>query len=185
MAWTVPRTDVLLKVLGAPHQTELVCSLFRLSAALLDSGATVQVWTCAEATGLTRAGLGDRKPRDPADRMVRHPSTAGLVRELLAGAPGRISWYACRFCCVDRGAIEDQFADVLYFVHGLHRQSGGVELALRGAAAGFAVQADRPPALRVAGRLLDTLPDPRRSVQLLLDDGVAVWAEEPMLSATQ
>ncbi len=106
MAWTVPPTDVLLKVLGAPHQTELVCSLFRLAEALLDSGATVQVWTCAEATGLTRAGLGDRKPRDPADRTVHHPSTAGLVRDLLAGAPGRISWYACRFCCVDRGAVE-------------------------------------------------------------------------------
>ena len=82
-----------------------------------------------------------------------------------------------------RGAVEDQFADVLYFVHGLHRQSGGVELALRGAAAGFAVQPDRPPALRVAGRPLDTLPDPRRSVQRLLDDGVAVWTEEPDLLA--
>ncbi|HZB50305.1 MAG TPA: hypothetical protein VE547_14520 [Mycobacteriales bacterium] len=82
-----------------------------------------------------------------------------------------------------RGAVEDQFADVLYFVHGLHRQSGGVELALRGAAAGYAVLPDRPPALRVAGRLLGTLPDPRRSVQLLLDDGVAVWTEEPDLLA--
>jgi hypothetical protein len=82
-----------------------------------------------------------------------------------------------------RGAVEDQFADVLYFVHGLHRQSGGVELALRGAAAGYAVQTDRPGALRVAGRLLGTLADPRRSVQLLLDDGVAVWTEEPDLLA--
>lgn len=81
-----------------------------------------------------------------------------------------------------RGAVEDQFADVLYFVHGLHRQSGGVELALRGAAAGYAVQPDRPPP-PVTGRLLGTLADPRRTVQLLLDDGVAVWTEEPDLLA--
>ena len=82
-----------------------------------------------------------------------------------------------------RGAVEEQFADVLYFVRGLHRQCDGVELALRGAAAGYAVQTDRRPALRIAGRPLDTLPDPRRSVQQLLDDGVAVWAEEPDLLA--
>ena len=82
-----------------------------------------------------------------------------------------------------RGAVEDQFADVLYFVRGLHRQSGDVELALRGTAASYAVQTDRQPALHIAGRLLDTLSDPRRSVQQLLDDGVAVWAEEPDLVA--
>jgi len=104
--WTVPRTDVLLKVLGAPHQTELVSSLFRLAEALLDRGATVQVWTCAEATGLTRASLGRSKPPDLTDRAVDHPSTATLVCDLLAAAPGRISWYACRFCCLDRGAGE-------------------------------------------------------------------------------
>lgn len=106
MVWTVPRTDVLLKVLGAPHRSDLVTSLFRLTEALLDRGATVQVWTCAEATGLTRAGLGDRKPPDLTDRSVTYPSTAKLVREVLTGYPGRISWYVCRFCCVDRGAAE-------------------------------------------------------------------------------
>lgn len=106
MAWTVPHTDVLLKVLGAPHQTDLVCSLFRLAGALVDRGATVQVWTCGEATGLTRTGSGDSKPAYRVDRAVDYPSTARLVRELLAGSPGRISWYACRFCCADRGAAE-------------------------------------------------------------------------------
>jgi sulfur relay (sulfurtransferase) complex TusBCD TusD component (DsrE family) len=106
MEWTVPSTDVLLKVLGAPHHTELVTSLFRLSQALLDRGATVQVWTCAEATALTRADVGDSKPPDLTDWTVDYPSTARLVRELLTSAPGRISWYACWFCCLDRGAYE-------------------------------------------------------------------------------
>lgn len=105
MTWTVPRTDVLLKVLGAPHQTELVCSLLRLAEALLERGATVQVWTCAGATALTRAGP-DGKPAYRVDRDVDYPSTTRLVRELLATAPDRISWYACRFCCTDRGAAE-------------------------------------------------------------------------------
>jgi hypothetical protein len=104
--WTVPRTDVLVKVLGPPHRSDLVTSLFRLTEALLERGATVQVWTCADATGLTRAGLGDRKPRDLADRTASYPSTARLVRDLLTGSPGRISWYVCRFCSVDRGAAE-------------------------------------------------------------------------------
>jgi sulfur relay (sulfurtransferase) complex TusBCD TusD component (DsrE family) len=111
MVWTVPHTDVLLKVLGAPHHTELVTSVFRLAEALLDRGATVQVWTCGEATGLTRAGLGDSKPPDLADWTVDYPSTARLVRELLAGTPDRISWYVCRFCCADRGAA-DQIPEV-------------------------------------------------------------------------
>lgn len=82
-----------------------------------------------------------------------------------------------------RGAVEEQFADALYFVRELHRQSGGVDLALRGPAAGYAVHTDRRPAVRIAGRPLDTLPDPRRSVRQLLDDGVAVWVEEPDLTA--
>ena len=104
--WTVPRTDVLVKVLGAPHRSDLVTSLFRLTEALLERGATVQVWTCADATGLTRAGLGDRKPRTwPTGRSATRPPP-GWSGTLLTGSPGRISWYVCRFCSLDRGAAE-------------------------------------------------------------------------------
>ncbi|TDD44124.1 hypothetical protein E1288_24940 [Saccharopolyspora elongata] len=106
MVFAVPHTDVLLKVLGTPHQTELVTSVFRLADALLDRGAAVQVWTCGDATGLTRVSLGDSKPINFADRHADHPSTARLVRELLSAHPDRLNWYVCRFCCADRGAAE-------------------------------------------------------------------------------
>ncbi|MEU1779105.1 hypothetical protein ABZ545_06375 [Streptomyces abikoensis] len=82
-----------------------------------------------------------------------------------------------------RGSVESQFADTLYFVQALHRQSGGVDLVLRGAAAGYAVETDYEPALHIGGRTLRTLPDPRRSVRELLAEGVGVWVEEPDLSA--
>ena len=111
MAGPVPHTDIMLKVLGAPHHTELVTSLFRLLQALLDRGASVQVWACGEATGLTRIGLGDTKPPNLADRQQEFPSTAALVRELMAAHPQRLGWYVCRFCAADRGA-SDQIAEV-------------------------------------------------------------------------
>ncbi|MGW5642058.1 hypothetical protein ACWEV3_07450 [Saccharopolyspora sp. NPDC003752] len=82
-----------------------------------------------------------------------------------------------------RGSVESQFADVLYFVRELHRQSGGVDIELRGPAAGFAVDTEFEPAIRIAGRVLDSLPDPRHSLRQLLDDGVGVRVEEPDLAA--
>lgn len=106
MTWTVPRSDVLLKVLGAPHHTELITSVFRLAEALLERGATVQVWACGDATGLTRVSLGDIKPRDVADRARDFPSTAALARELITAHPQRLNWYICRFCSEERGAAE-------------------------------------------------------------------------------
>jgi sulfur relay (sulfurtransferase) complex TusBCD TusD component (DsrE family) len=104
--WTVPPTDVMLKIFGAPHQTELVSSALRLMQAILDQGARVQVWTCGDATGLTSAALAEGKPPNPADHRTAHPSTATLVRDLMAAYPDRLYWYACRFCCEDRGAPE-------------------------------------------------------------------------------
>lgn len=82
-----------------------------------------------------------------------------------------------------RGAVETQFADVLYFIRALNRQSGGVDVALRGLAASYAVTGGCVPAIVVAGRTLDTLTDPRRCVTDLLADGVTVWVEEPDLAA--
>ncbi|MGP3973976.1 hypothetical protein ACTWQF_07975 [Streptomyces sp. 8N114] len=97
---------MLIKLLGAPHQTELVTSALRLTQALLDRGAKVQIWTCGDATTLTSTALGDSKPLDLTDPDADHPSTALLVRELLAAHPDALYWYACRFCCADRGAGE-------------------------------------------------------------------------------
>ncbi|MBD3009701.1 hypothetical protein [Streptomyces sp. 5-10] len=82
-----------------------------------------------------------------------------------------------------RGAVETQFADTLFFVRELHRQSGGVHVALRGLAASYAVDTTYEAALRIAGRTLDTLPDPRRLLRQLLDDGATVFVEEADLSA--
>lgn len=106
MTWTVPHSDVLLKVLGAPHQTELITSLFRLAEALLERGATVQVWTCGDATGLTTASLGDTKPCDVTNRSREFPSTAALARNLITAYPQRLNWYICRFCSEERGGGE-------------------------------------------------------------------------------
>jgi sulfur relay (sulfurtransferase) complex TusBCD TusD component (DsrE family) len=103
MTQAVPRSDVLLKVLGAPHRTELVTSLFRLTEALLERDATVQIWACGDATGLTRASLGMAKPADVTDRARTFPSTAALARDLITANDGRLRWYVCRFCARDRG----------------------------------------------------------------------------------
>ncbi|MFI9629736.1 hypothetical protein [Streptomyces sp. NPDC052042] len=78
-----------------------------------------------------------------------------------------------------RGAVESQFADVLYIVRELNRQLGGVHLAFRGQAVTYAVEAPgHEPVLTLGSRTIDTLPDPRRSVRTLLDEGVSVWAEQ-------
>ncbi|QLH22020.1 hypothetical protein [Streptomyces sp. Rer75] len=84
-----------------------------------------------------------------------------------------------------RGSVETQFADALYVVPDLHRQSGGgCDLALRGPAVGYAVRTGAPqPPLRLGKRTLDTLPDPRASVTKVLDAGVTVLVEEPDLTA--
>jgi len=99
----VPPSDMLLKVLGGPHHTELVTSLFRLAQALLDADASVQVWACGAATGLTSASLGDLKPRDVTDRATDYPSIAALAGRLVRAYPERLNWYVCRFCSEDRG----------------------------------------------------------------------------------
>jgi sulfur relay (sulfurtransferase) complex TusBCD TusD component (DsrE family) len=111
MPWTVPRTDILLKFLGAPHQTDVATTCLRLTTALLAGGARVQVWACCDATRLTWAGLGDAKPRNVADLDRDHPSAPRVVRDLLADHPDRLYWYVCRFCSDERG-MADQIPQV-------------------------------------------------------------------------
>ncbi|MBL1099689.1 DsrE family protein [Streptomyces coffeae] len=102
----VPRTDVLLNLFGAPHQTDLVTSALRLATALLDRGARVQIWSCGDATRLTGAALGDTAPRDLSEPGREHPSVARVVRDLITDHPDRLYWYVCRFCADQRGASE-------------------------------------------------------------------------------
>ncbi|MGA5822792.1 hypothetical protein ACPC54_33640 [Kitasatospora sp. NPDC094028] len=77
-----------------------------------------------------------------------------------------------------RGALETQFADVLYLARELNRQLGGVDVLLRGLAVTFAAADTRPaPAVRVGHDTLDTLPSPRDSVRSLLEHGAGVFVD--------
>lgn len=76
-----------------------------------------------------------------------------------------------------RGAVETQFSDALYFLREMNRQMERLDLALRGLAVTYAVDAPPVPAVRVPSRHVATLPDPRRSVAALLDEGVTVTAD--------
>jgi hypothetical protein len=82
-----------------------------------------------------------------------------------------------------RGALEKQFFDALYLAVELHRQLGGLDLLLRGRAVTYGVRAEPVPALRIGGRTVDTLTDPRRDLRTLMDTGVRVHAEEDGLAA--
>ncbi|WEO94724.1 hypothetical protein A6P39_012300 [Streptomyces sp. FXJ1.172] len=105
MARTVPRTDVLITLMGAPHESDLLTSTLRLTQAVLDRGASVQIWACGYATLLTQRALGDSKPRNLAAWSTDYPSAGRVVRRMLAAHPGALYWYACRFCSDDRGAF--------------------------------------------------------------------------------
>ncbi|MFI8894975.1 hypothetical protein [Streptomyces paradoxus] len=106
MARQIPHTDVLLTLMGAPHAGDQVTSALRLTQALLERGAAVQVWTCGYATLMTQRGQGPDKPRNLADWNRSHPSLPGLAEELLGAFPDRLHWYGCRFCSDDRGVTE-------------------------------------------------------------------------------
>ncbi|WP_030734252.1 hypothetical protein [Streptomyces griseus] len=100
----LPRADVLLAIMGPPHISDMVTSAVRLAQALLERGATVHIWTCGHATGLTSAALGDSKPRNVVNWSYDYPSGAALATELLDAFPDRLSWYSCRFCTEERGS---------------------------------------------------------------------------------
>lgn len=99
-----PQTDVLLVVMGPPHTGELTTSVFRLLQALLERGASVQVWACGYSAMLSQDALGERKPANLLDRYVEYPTTVALIRELLVTFPDRLFWFGCRACSEHRGA---------------------------------------------------------------------------------
>ncbi|MFI9629737.1 hypothetical protein [Streptomyces sp. NPDC052042] len=132
MASTLPRSDVLLAVFGGPHRTDLVSTVFRMAHSLLDQGASVQVWTCGDATGLTRASLGDSKPRNVVDWTRDYPTTAAVARSLIADHPERLHWYVCRFCSDERG-MGEQIPEVRRrppFTFWQHTEAAGKSLCL-------------------------------------------------------
>jgi len=106
MAVEIPRTDVLITLMGAPHADDLTTTTLRLIEAMLARGGRVQVWACGYATLLTQRALGASKPRNPGDWATDYPSTAAVVEALLDEYPDRLFWYGCRFCSDDRGAVD-------------------------------------------------------------------------------
>jgi hypothetical protein len=97
--------DLLLFLTATPHVTDAATTVLRLLAATLERGARVQVWACGSATLLTHRSLGEVKPHDMRNLGTDHPSTATVIDDLLAAAPDRACWNACRFCSADRGAV--------------------------------------------------------------------------------
>jgi sulfur relay (sulfurtransferase) complex TusBCD TusD component (DsrE family) len=106
MPRAIPRTDVLVTIMGAPHADDTVTTALRLVQAALERGGSVQVWTCGYATLLTQRGLGEHKPRNLAAWETEYPTTATVVADLLAAYPDTLHWYGCRFCSDDRGAVD-------------------------------------------------------------------------------
>lgn len=100
------RSDLLLALMGAPHDTDMATTALRLADAGLRRGAAVDIWTCGYATLLTQNTLGDAKPRNLLAWDVTYPSTAHLARRMLAAHSGKLTWHSCRFCSEERGAVD-------------------------------------------------------------------------------
>lgn len=110
------KRSILLGVKGAPYESEMITSLFRIANAAVTAGHQVVVWTCGGATLLTLRSLGETKPANLLDMGTEmesawYPSTAELVRRLIAVGEGRVRWYVCRHCMEERGA-QDQIPEV-------------------------------------------------------------------------
>ncbi|WP_435242516.1 hypothetical protein [Streptomyces cucumeris] len=104
MVRSLPRADVLLALMGTPNISDMVTSAVRLAQALLERGATVHIWTCGHATGLTSMSLGEYKPRNIVSWSQDYPTSATLAKDLLDAFPDRLTWYSCRFCTQERGS---------------------------------------------------------------------------------
>jgi hypothetical protein len=80
------------------------------------------------------------------------------------------------------GAVETQFADVLYVARELCRQLGDTELLLRADAVTAAVEAV-PTGLLAVGDTPIAVADDRNSIRALLGDGVTVHVDTDDLGA--
>ncbi|WP_025272368.1 DsrE family protein [Haloglycomyces albus] len=100
------RSDLLVALMGAPHDNDMATTALRLVEASLAREANVQVWTCGYATMLTQKSLGDDKPRNLLDWQTHYPSVAEVITGLVAQHPEHLRWYSCRFCSEERGATD-------------------------------------------------------------------------------
>ncbi|MFV2144087.1 MULTISPECIES: hypothetical protein [Isoptericola] len=98
--------DILVTLLGSPHESDALGTALSLASAMLDQGAAVGVWACGNATLISQSGLERDKPRNVFARDVDYPTSALFVEELLARHPGRLDWAVCHFCSHERGATE-------------------------------------------------------------------------------
>lgn len=99
------RRDVLVTLLGSPHESDAVSTALLLVSAMLRRGASVAVWACGNATLLTQESLGMDKPRNVFAGDRTYPTSAAFVVDLLDDLDGRFEWAACHFCSHERGAI--------------------------------------------------------------------------------
>lgn len=74
-----------------------------------------------------------------------------------------------------RGAVEQQYAHVLWLVHALHRQSP-MSVLLRGPAAVYALDVPPPPPPQLGDRDWGVFPDYREALGRLRADGALVLA---------
>jgi hypothetical protein len=79
-----------------------------------------------------------------------------------------------------RGTVEQQYAHVLWLVHGLHRQSAMVVL-LRGGAALYSLNPQWETPLDVGGVLWGSFPDYSTALERLRVDGADVLVEAASL----
>lgn len=125
---------LLFVLVGAPFESDMLATLFRVVEEALVQGHKVVVWACGYATAVTLRTLGERKPRNPFQWDADYPSTARLVCELWRRGEGRLEWLVCRQCLEERGATEqiDEVKVQAPFRVLDYLQSADVRLVLRG-----------------------------------------------------
>ncbi|WP_216206397.1 hypothetical protein [Amycolatopsis aidingensis] len=112
MALPTRRWDLLLIMTAPPHYNDTFTTVLRLSEAMLRRGGAVRVWACGYANMLTQDTHGETKPKNTRAPEVAYPSSAAIVRQLIAGNEGRFGWIGCTTCSAERGAT-NHIAEVL------------------------------------------------------------------------
>lgn len=74
-----------------------------------------------------------------------------------------------------RGAIEEQYANVLWLSHVLRRLRGDIDVLLRGNAVRYALRDQPHTQLTIGGRAVDTLPHYETEIRNLLQAGVLIY----------
>jgi len=75
-----------------------------------------------------------------------------------------------------RGALEEQYANILWLAHVLRRLRGEIDVLLRGDAVRYAVQEQPRSCLKIGCLFIDTLPHYETEIRNLLTAGVKVYA---------